>query len=69
MGECFQTLKKLLTMAPVLAQPDVPKSFDVYCNASGVSLICVLMQEEKVVAYASQQLKKSEENYPTCDLD
>ena len=33
--EAFQTLKKLLTTAPVLAQPDIEKSFDVYCDASG----------------------------------
>ena len=65
----FQTLKKLLTTAPVLAQPDVTKGFDVYCDASGIGLGCVLMQEGKVVAYASRQLKRHEENYPTHDLE
>jgi hypothetical protein len=43
--EAFKTLKKLLMTSPVLAQPDIAKSFDVYCDASGTSLGCVLMQE------------------------
>ena len=65
----FQTLKKLLMTAPVLAQPDVSKGFDVYCDASSIGLGCVLMQESGVVAYASRQLKHHEKNYPTHDLD
>ena len=67
--EAFQTLKKLLTTAPVLAQPDITKSFDVYCDASGNGLGCVLMQEGRVIAYASRQLRKHEANYPTHDLE
>ncbi|WVZ75611.1 hypothetical protein U9M48_023649 [Paspalum notatum var. saurae] len=67
--EAFQTLKKLLTSAPVLAQPDVTKPFDVYCDASGSGLGCVLMQEGRVIAYASRQLRKHEANYPTHDLE
>ncbi|WVZ80465.1 hypothetical protein U9M48_027936 [Paspalum notatum var. saurae] len=63
--EAFQTLKKLLTTAPVLLQPDVTKPFDVYCDASGNGLGCVLMQEERVIAYVSRQLRKHEANYPT----
>ena len=43
--EAFQTLKRLLTTAPVLAQPDIKKPFDVYCDASGIGIGCVLMQE------------------------
>jgi hypothetical protein len=43
--EAFKTLKKLLTTSPVLAQPDIAKSFDVYCDTSGTGLECVLMQE------------------------
>jgi hypothetical protein len=43
--EAFQILKKLLTTSPVLAQPNIAKPFDVYCNASGTGLECVLMQE------------------------
>jgi len=41
----FQTLKTKLTTAPVLAQPDIMKNFDVYCDASRIGLGCVLMQE------------------------
>ena len=67
--EAFQTLKDRLTTAPVLAQPDISKSFDVYCDASRIGLGCVLMQEGRVVAYASRQLKRHEENYPTHDLE
>ncbi|WVZ97895.1 hypothetical protein U9M48_043398 [Paspalum notatum var. saurae] len=67
--EAFQTLKKLLTSAPVLAQLDATKPFDVYCDASGNGLGCVLMQEGRVIAYASRQLRKHEANYPTHDLE
>ena len=49
----FHTLRTLLTTAPVLAQPDIEKPFDVFCDASGIGLGCVLMQEERVIAYAS----------------
>ncbi|WVZ71366.1 hypothetical protein U9M48_019958 [Paspalum notatum var. saurae] len=65
--EGFQELKKLLTTAPMLAQLDVTKPFDVYCDASGQGLSCVLMQEGRVIAYASRQLRKHEANYPTHD--
>ncbi|WVZ64658.1 hypothetical protein U9M48_014152 [Paspalum notatum var. saurae] len=67
--EAFQTLKKLLTSAPVLAQPDVTKPFDVYFDASGSGFGCVLMQEGRVIAYASRQLRKHKANYPTHDLE
>jgi hypothetical protein len=52
-GEAFQTLKKLLTTSPVLAQPDIAKPFDVYCDASSTGLGCVLMQEGRVISYSS----------------
>jgi hypothetical protein len=64
----FQELKKRLTSAPVLVLPDLTKKFDIYCDASRQGLGCVLMQEGQVVSYASQQLRKHEENYPTHDL-
>ncbi|WVZ58371.1 hypothetical protein U9M48_008650 [Paspalum notatum var. saurae] len=67
--EAFQALKKLLTSAPVLAQPDVTKPFDVYCDVSGNGLGCVLMQEGRVIAYGSRQLRKHEAIYPTHDLE
>ena len=51
--EAFHTLRVQLTTAPVLAQPDNTKPFDVYCDASGTGLGCVHMQENRVIAYAS----------------
>jgi hypothetical protein len=59
----------LLTTAPFSAQPDIEKPFDVYCDASGSGLGCVLMQEGRVIAYASRQLRRHEEHYPTHDLE
>ena len=64
----FLTLKRLLTYAPVLAQPDIARPFDVYCDASGTGLGCVLMQDRRVIAYASRALRRHEENYATHDL-
>jgi hypothetical protein len=65
----FQELKKRLTTALVLVMPDMEKPFSIYCDASGQGLGCVLIQDGRVVAYASQQLKKHEVNYPTYDLE
>jgi ribonuclease HI len=65
----FQELKRKLTTAPVLTLPDIHRDFVVYCDASRQGLGCVLMQDDRVVAYASRQLKKHEENYPTHDLE
>jgi hypothetical protein len=65
----FEELKKGLTTAPVLIMSDIHKEFDVYCDASRRGLGCVLMQEGKVVAYASRQLRKHAQNYPTHDLE
>ncbi|KAG8473027.1 hypothetical protein CXB51_034902 [Gossypium anomalum] len=67
--EAFEKLKKVLTEAPVLIQLESGKDFTVYSDASHVGLGCVLMQEGKVVSYASRQLKPHEENYPTHDLE
>jgi hypothetical protein len=67
--DSFEELKKRLTTAPVLIMPDIHKGFDVYCDASLQGLGCVLMQEGKVIAYASRQLRKHEQNYPTHDLE
>ncbi|GJS29858.1 putative reverse transcriptase domain-containing protein [Tanacetum coccineum] len=58
-----------LCNAPVLALPDGPKHFVVYCDASSLGLGCVLMQRGKVIAYASRQLKIHEKNYTTHDLE
>ncbi|GJZ99132.1 putative reverse transcriptase domain-containing protein [Tanacetum coccineum] len=65
----FQILKDKLYNAPVLALPDGPKDFVVYCDASGLGLGCVLMQRGKVIRYASRQLKIHEKNYTTHDLE
>jgi hypothetical protein len=51
--DAFHTLQDHLTTAPVLAQLDVSKPFDIYCDASGTGLGCVLMQDNRVTAYAS----------------
>jgi hypothetical protein len=65
----FHTLRQHLTTAPVLAQPDNTKPFEVYCDASGTGLGCVLMQDNRVIAYASRALRPHEKNYPTHDLE
>jgi hypothetical protein len=51
--EAFLTLKKLLTTTPVLAQPDIKKPFDVYCDASGTGIGGVLMQDGRAIVYTS----------------
>jgi hypothetical protein len=65
----FEELKKHLTSTPVLILLDLTKKFNIYCDASRRGLGYVLMQEEQVVCYASRQLRKHEENYPTHDLE
>jgi hypothetical protein len=56
-------------MAPVLSQPDIEKPFDMYCDASSTGIRGVLMQDGRVIAYASLQLRRHEEHYPTHDLE
>jgi hypothetical protein len=63
--KCFEELKERLTTAALLVMLDIHEGFDVYCDASHLGLGCVLMQEGKVIAYASRQLRKHEMNYPT----
>ncbi|GJW26954.1 putative reverse transcriptase domain-containing protein [Tanacetum coccineum] len=65
----FQTLKQKLCSAPILALPEGSENFVVYCDASHKGLGAVLMQKEKVIAYASRQLKIHEKNYTTYDLE
>ena len=64
----FEQLKKILVEAPVLTQPTPVREYAMYSNASRICLVCVLMQDGKVVAYALRQLKPHEQNYPTHDL-
>ncbi|GJT06316.1 putative reverse transcriptase domain-containing protein [Tanacetum coccineum] len=65
----FQLLKQKLCSAPILALPEGSKDFIVYCDALIKGLGAVLMQREKVIAYASRQLKIHEKNYTTHDLE
>ncbi|GJR07845.1 reverse transcriptase domain-containing protein [Tanacetum coccineum] len=64
----FQLLKQKLCKVPILALPEGNNDFIIYCDASLQGLGVVLMQREKVIAYASRQLKPHEENYTTHDL-
>ena len=59
----------MLVEAPILTQPTSRKEYTNYSDASSIGLGCVLMQDGKVVAYASRQLKPHEHNYPTHDLE
>nr|GEZ38926.1 retrotransposon protein, putative, Ty3-gypsy subclass [Tanacetum cinerariifolium] len=65
----FQLLKQKLCSASILALPEGSESFMVYCDALYKGLCAVLMQKEKVIAYASRQLKVYEKNYTTHDLE
>ncbi|GJT27864.1 putative reverse transcriptase domain-containing protein [Tanacetum coccineum] len=65
----FQLLKQKLCSAPILALPEGSEDFIVYCDASKKGLGAVLMQREKVISYASRQLKIHEKNYTTHDLE
>nr|GEX46245.1 putative reverse transcriptase domain-containing protein [Tanacetum cinerariifolium] len=67
--DAFQTLKLKLCSAPILSLPKGSEDFVVYCDASLKGFGAVLMQREKVIAYASRQLRKNEENYMTHDLE
>jgi ribonuclease HI len=67
--DSLEHLKKRLMSPPVLVMTDLQKGFDIYCDACGQGLGCVLMQEGHVIAYASRQLRKHELNYPTHDLE
>ena len=67
--QSFEELKSRLTSAPVLALPNGKDGFLVYSDASRQGLGCVLMQNDRVIAYASRHLKNHEENYPSHDLE
>ncbi|KAA3469911.1 Transposon Ty3-I Gag-Pol polyprotein [Gossypium australe] len=67
--QSFEQLKALLTEAPILVQLESSKEFVIFSDASLNGLGCVLMQEGKVIAYTSRQLKPHENNYPTHDLE
>ena len=65
----FEQLKEMLVEAPVLTQPTPGKEYVMYSDAPKNGLWCVLTQDDRVVAYASRQLKPHEQNYPTHDLE
>nr|GEV36836.1 putative reverse transcriptase domain-containing protein [Tanacetum cinerariifolium] len=65
----FQILKQKLCEALILALPEGNDDFVIYCDASIQGLVAVLMQREKVIVYASRQLKLHKENYTTHDLE
>nr|GEU71528.1 hypothetical protein [Tanacetum cinerariifolium] len=67
--EAFQTLKLKLCSAPILSLPEGSEVFVVYCDASLKGFGAILKQREKVIAYASRQLRKNKENYTTHDLE
>ncbi|WP_210502156.1 ribonuclease H family protein, partial [Pantoea ananatis] len=67
--QAFVILKERLTSAPVLTIPSGNDEMVVYTDACGTGLGAVLMQKDRVVAYASRQLKPHERNYPTHDLE
>ncbi|VVA35510.1 PREDICTED: retrotransposon, partial [Prunus dulcis] len=66
--QSFQKLKRRLITASVLALPYNTRNFVIYSDASLQVLGCVLTQHDRMIAYASRQLKKHEQNYPTHDL-
>ncbi|KAL5563399.1 hypothetical protein UlMin_033146 [Ulmus minor] len=59
----------MLTSTPILTLPNEEKDFTIYSDASKLGLGAVLMQNGKIIAYASRQLKEHERNYPTHDLE
>ncbi|XP_070015480.1 uncharacterized protein [Nicotiana sylvestris] len=71
-GECeesFQKLKTALTTTLVLVLPTSSGSYTMYCDALHIGLGAVLMQDGRVIAYASRQLKVHEKNYILHDLE
>lgn len=58
-----------MTTTPILAFPTTEKEYEVFCDTLHQSLGCILMQEGKVITYASKQLKRHEYNYSTHDLE
>ena len=67
--EAFQILKGKLTQVPLLVLPDFSKAFEIKCDASGVGIGHVLMQDRKPIAYFTEKLGGATLNYPTYDQD
>ena len=65
----FEELEKRLTTTPILTLPSCSGGFVIYTDASNMGVGCALMQDGKVIAYGSRQLKEHEKNYATNDLE
>ena len=67
--DAFQLLKGRLTSAPLLVIPDFLKTFEIECDASGIGIGAVMMQDKRPIAYFSKKLGGSTLNYPTYDKE